>query len=372
MADLLGDPEGIAALQQDLLSWYRSCKRDMVWRDSDDPYRIWISEIMLQQTRVDQMDGHFRRFVAAFPTVDALAAAAEEEVLKQWEGLGYYARARNLHKAAKQIVADGGAIPDTYEALLALPGVGQYTAAAVSSIAFDRDHPVLDGNVTRVLCRLLRVEEDPRKSAVKAQLIAAGEKLLARGQAGDFNQAMMELGARVCTPRAPHCDTCPLAAWCRARAEVDDPSILPIKTPKKKKPHFQVAAGVIWRGDQVLIAQRPSEGLLGGMWEFPGGKQEEGESLEACLLREIDEELGIEIAVEEFLVRVEHAFSHFSISLHAFKARYVGGRPRALAVADWRWVKLAELDDFAFGRADRHVIDHLKQDAVQMGLFGGG
>ena len=373
MKTLLEDPAAIADFRTRLLAWYGDHKRQTSWRDSSDPYHIWISEIMLQQTRVDQMGAYFERFIGAFPTVEALATASGDEVLKVWEGLGYYARARNMHKAAKRIAFElEGRIPDTYEGLIDLPGVGEYTAAAVSSIAFDRDHPVLDGNVIRVLCRLLRIEGDPRRAAVKTELIAAGEALLARGQAGDFNQAMMELGARICTPRKPFCATCPVAASCRAYAELDDPTALPYKAPKKQKPHYQVAAGVIMKGQQLLIAQRPAEGMLGGMWEFPGGKQEEGETLEECLVREIREELGIEIETVERLTSVEHAFSHFSITLHAIAARYISGQPQTLGCADWRWIAPEELDQFALGRADRLVVEYLRRDGRQLQLFDGG
>ena len=327
---LLDDQDALSAFRARLLAWYRQNKRQTSWRDSGNPYHVWVSEVMLQQTRVDQMAPYFERFIRAFPTLQALAAASEDQVLKVWEGLGYYARARNMHKAAKRMAFElGGRIPDTYQELIELPGIGQYTAAAVSSIAFDRDHPVLDGNVTRVLCRLLRIEEEPTRAHVKAQLIAAGETLLARGEAGDFNQAMMELGSRVCTPQSPSCPTCPVGDWCRAKAELDDPASLPRKVPKKQRPHYQVAAGLIRKGDELLIAQRPAEGMLGGLWEFPGGKQEPGETLPECLVREIREELGIEIEVGARLTSVDHAYSHFSITLHAFAARYVRGTPRS-------------------------------------------
>ncbi len=356
---LLDDPAAIADFRDRLLAWYRAERRALEWRDSQDPYHIWVSEIMLQQTRVEQMGEYFSRFIRAFPTLGDLAAASEDQVLKAWEGLGYYARARNLHKAARHLLAQGGRLPDTYEGLLALPGIGPYTAAAISSIAFDRDHPVLDGNVARVLCRLLRVEEDPRRSAVRAGLIAAGEKLLAPGRARDFNQAMMELGARVCTPARPRCSQCPVRDHCRAFRELEDPAILPRKPPRRKRPHYQVAAGLIRKGRKLLIAQRPSAGLLGGLWEFPGGKQEAGETLEECLAREIREELSIEIAVGERLCCVEHAYTHFSITLHAFAAQYLSGQPQTLGCASWRWVEPSELSAYAFSRADRRVIEQL-------------
>lgn len=370
--DLLENAADIEAFQRRLLEWYRRHKRQLSWRDSGNPYHVWVAEIMLQQTRVAQMGEYFERFVDRFPTVQDLAAAGEGEVLKVWEGLGYYSRARNMHQAAQRIVEGcGGELPDTYEGLIALPGIGPYTAAAVSSIAFDRDHPVLDGNVTRVLCRLLRIEEEPTRSAVKTQLIGAAEKLLARGEAGDFNQGMMELGARVCTPQGPQCAACPVAGLCRARVELEDPSVLPVRSRKKAKPHFQVTAGLIWKGSELLIAQRPLNGMLGGLWEFPGGKQEPGESLQECLAREIREELDIEIEVGAHLVSVDHAYSHFSITLHAFKAQYVSGQPRAIGCADWRWIAPQELDDFPFPRTDRRIIEHLREGMDQMALFPG-
>jgi A/G-specific adenine glycosylase len=358
--DLLEDSAAVGRFRRRLLTWYRRHRRPLPWRDCGDPYRVWISEVMLQQTRVGQIQEHFVRFIGKFPTVSALAGASEEEVLKAWEGLGYYARARNLYRAARRIAAEHqGEIPGDYAELLALPGIGQYTAAAVSSIAFDRDHPVLDGNVARVLCRVLRIEDDPARSAVRARLVAAGERLLAPGQAGDFNQGMMELGARVCTPRRPKCQLCPLGSLCRARVELEDPSILPVRAAGKKKPHYQVTAGLIWKTGKLLIARRPATGMLGGLWEFPGGKQEPGETLPECLVREIREELDIEIEVGERLVSIDHAYTHFSITLHAFAARYARGAPRTIGCADWRWVEPAELDGYAFPRTDRRIIEHL-------------
>lgn len=369
-ADGLGDARWRAGLRRRLLAWYRRHRRDLPWRRTADPYSVWVSEVMLQQTRVETARGYYERFLARYPTVTALAAAGEGEVLKAWEGMGYYSRARNLHRAARTIVGEhGGRLPGTYDGLLDLPGVGPYTAAAVSSIAFDRPHPVLDGNVTRLLCRLLRVEDDPRRAPVRARLIAAGEALMPRSRPGDFNQALMELGARVCTPASPRCGDCPLGAHCRARAELDDPSVLPVRPARRPRPHLEVAAGLIRRGNRLLLAQRPPGGMLAGLWEFPGGKREAGESLSACLRREVREELDIDIEVERPLAVVDHDYSHRSIRLHAFAARCLGGRVRALGCAAWAWVSPGGLDSYPMPRADRKIIACLGWDGLRRGHF---
>ena len=367
MSSLLDDGQARTRFRRRLLQWYDHNKRELPWRDSDDPYHIWVSEVMLQQTRVDQMGPYFERFIHRFPSVHALAQASETDVLKAWEGLGYYSRARNLHRAARSLVDEcGGHVPRDHDALLRLPGSGVYTAAAISSIAFDAPHPVLDGNVTRVLCRLLLVEEEPRTAAVKTALIAASEQLLARQRPGDFNQALMELGAGVCKPRNPNCDACPVASFCRARVELDDPATLPVSNRKKKGPHYEVTAGMIWkRGGWLLIAQRPAAGMLGGLWEFPGGKQESGESLAECLRREIAEELDFEITVGDHLAQVDQAYSHFSITLHAFEAHYLSGQPRALECADLKWIRPAQLEDYPMPRADRRILECLTEKRQQ-------
>jgi A/G-specific adenine glycosylase len=366
--DPLASATEAVAFGEALLDWYDAHGRDLPWRQTRDPYRVWVSEVMLQQTRVRQMEAFYARFLDRFPTLADLAAAADAEVLKAWEGLGYYARARQLHGAARQVMAyHGGALPTTRDGLLTLPGVGPYTAAAVSSIAFDRDHVVLDGNVSRVLCRLLLVTDLPTRQSVRQRLIDAGQRLLVRGRPGDFNQGLMELGARVCLPAAPHCDGCPVGAWCRARAAGADPAVVPQRRPRRPGPHLQVAAGMIWRGDRLLLAQRPAGGMLGGLWEFPGGKQEPGETLEACLRREIREELGLHITVGPEVVSVEHAYTHFRITLHAFSAWSGRGTPRALECAAWQWVDPADLGVYAMPRSDRRVIEHLV--AQQGGVY---
>jgi A/G-specific adenine glycosylase len=321
---------------------------------------VWLSEIMLQQTRVETARGYYERFLQRFPTVTDLAVADEADVLKLWEGLGYYSRARNLHRAAQTIVErHDGDLPDSYEGLIRLPGIGPYTAAALSSILFDRPHPALDGNVMRALSRLLRVEEDPRRASVRAEMVRAGEALMPRTGTGDLNQALIELGAKVCTPRQPGCGSCPVANWCRAYNELEDPSVVPVRVPRKKRPHLQVTAGIIRRRGKVLIAQRPAGGMLAGLWEFPGGKQEPGESLVECLRREIGEELGILIDVEEEVACVDHEFTHLSITLHAFSARYRSGRVRAIGCSAFEWIDTDRLQQFAIPRADHRVLEEL-------------
>jgi A/G-specific adenine glycosylase len=343
-----------------LLAWFAANKRDLPWRrDAHDPYRVWISETLLQQTQVATVIPYYERFLARFPTVESLASAPLDDVLKAWEGAGYYARARNLHRAAQEIVSQfNGSIPDLVEDLLSLPGIGRYTAGAVASIAYHRDAPVLDGNVIRVLCRYFRIESDSKAKPTQDLLWDLMTKLLPRGSAGDFNQAMMELGATICTPRNPQCVACPLKRGCVAkRAGVQDK--LPIKAKKKVLPHHEIAVGVVWKRDKLLIARRKDEAMLGGLWEFPGGHREKRESLEACVAREVREELGIEVAVAEKFAEVEHAYSHFSITLHAFHCRWVSGRPRAIGCAAWKWIEPSELNQYAFPKANRVVIEKI-------------
>ncbi len=358
--NLLDDPEMVADLRRVLLLWYRKNKRPLAWRKNKEPYAIWVSEIMLQQTRVDQMDAYFRRFLDRFPTLGDLARASEEQVLKAWEGLGYYARARNMCRAAQQVAKEReGVLPDTYEELLDLPGIGPYTAAAVSSIAFDRPHPVLDGNVTRVLCRVLRIEDNPRKTSIRARLIAAGETLISPEQPGDFNQALMELGAGVCTPLNPACERCPLRGWCRARQELDDPARLPLKAPKKSRPHHHEVAGVIRQDTALLVTKRPSNAMLGGLWELPGGRFKRGERPAAALRRTLREQLGISVEAGLQLAEISHGYSHFTITLSAVAATLADGHPGNREGTDWCWAGSTQLNELPFDRAHRRLLDLL-------------
>jgi A/G-specific adenine glycosylase len=304
---------------------------------------------------------YYERWMARFPTVEALAAASIDEVLKLWEGLGYYSRARNLHTAAQTIVQEhDGRIPETVPELMKLKGIGRYTAGAIASIAFDQPVPVLDGNVIRVLSRLYDLPDDVTLAATKKKLWQTAAALVPQERPGAFNQALMELGQTICLPAAPKCHECPLAAVCQARARGTQLE-RPVKPLRRKTPHYEVTAGIIWREDgRFLIAQRPFEGLLGGLWEFPGGKQEDGESLPETLKREIAEELAIEIEVGEKLAVVKHAFTHFRITLHAFHARHVSGQPQNIGVAGHAWVDTADLEQYAFAKTDRQIIKALR------------
>ena len=355
------DPRPQAArFAHDLLLWFVNHRRDFPWRRTPDPYAIWVSEIMLQQTRTDTVVPYFERFLTRFPDVATLAAASMDEVLKAWEGLGYYRRARHLKAGAEQLVAAGMAnLPDDFEAVLALPGIGRYTAGAVMSLAFNRPHPIVDGNVKRVLCRVWAVDDPPSTAPVQRWLWSTAEALIPPDQAGRFNEGMMELGATVCTPRDPSCTGCPLADFCAAGI-AGNPLDYPRKTRRKPLPHLHVSAGIIRRGRKILISRRREKDMLGGLWEFPGGKQEPGESMEECLHRELDEELGIAVRIERPFIQVRHAYSHFRITLHTYLCRHSSGSPQTIENDEVRWVLPEELDQFAFPKADRVVLDALR------------
>ncbi len=352
-------PAEINDIRSRLLRWYGHNRRDLPWRGESDPYRIWVSEVMLQQTQVTTVIPYYHNFLEKFPSVADLAAAPLAEVLKAWEGLGYYARARNLHRAAIDIVAQhGGRLPTRYAELRTLPGFGDYTAGAVAAIAFNEAVPAVDGNVKRVLARLLAIDSDIQRSPAARQLKEAATALVDPDAPAEWTQALMELGALVCLPQTPKCLLCPLNELCRGRLRGLERE-LPVKSPRKKLPHYDVAAAVIRRDGQILIAQRPLDGMLGGLWEFPGGKQEAGETLPDCLRREIKEELGIDIAVDRPIITVKHSYTHFKITLHAFDCQWLAGEPQALEVADWRWVTFEELATFPFPRTDLRIIEAL-------------
>jgi A/G-specific adenine glycosylase len=343
-----------------LLDWYARHARTLPWRhQSADPYAVWISEAMLQQTRVETVLFYYERWMARFPSLTVLAAATEQDVLQVWEGLGYYSRARNLHRAAQQVMDRfGGALPASRTELESLPGIGRYTAGAIASIAFGQDEPALDGNIKRVYSRLFNVDLPARSPEGERRLWALAAEHLPPGRAGDFNQALMDLGATICMPRNPSCLLCPLSALCQAR-ELGVQADRPVLEARAPIPHYIVTAAVLRRDGSVLIARRPSHGLLGGLWEFPGGKLESGESLQQGLAREIREELGAEIEVGQPVGVYQHAFTHFRITLHAFHCVLTGSEPQPLEASELRWVPPADLVQFPMGKVDRMISQEL-------------
>ncbi len=343
-----------------LLEWYARSGRKLPWRDQPRPYPVWVSEIMLQQTRVGTVVPYFERWMTHFPTIPDLAQADLQEVLSFWEGLGYYSRARAMHRSAQILVQDyNGNLPDDLDSLKRLPGIGPYTAAAILSIAFNRDTAAIDGNIRRVYSRLLDITAPMKTRQGEFLIRQAAHEHLPAGRAGDFNQALMDLGAGVCLPSHPRCEVCPLSCICLARSrgvQEERPVIL----PREPIPFYLVAAAVIVKDGEVLIARRPENGLLGGMWEFPGGKVEVGETFITALVRELREELGVEITVGEPLGVFRHAYTHFRVELHAFFCDLVSGQPEPLQAADVRWVRLADLSGYPMGKIDRLISRNLQ------------
>ncbi len=340
------------ALQEALLHWFTTAARDLPWRRDRTPYRVWVAEVMLQQTQVEKVKTYYEPFLRRFPTVEVLATAPLEAVLKLWEGLGYYRRARALHRAAQIIVAEyGGELPQDIKALRRLPGIGAYTAGAIASLAFGEPVPAVDGNVRRVMARLLARSDLDRK-----EIEAAVAALIPAHRAGPFNEALMELGATLCRPRSPQCRRCPWRRFCRAHRG-GAPERYPAARGRPTVPHYNVAAAALIRQGRVLVAQRRHEDMLGGLWEFPGGKQEAGESLEAALRRELMEELGITIEVGDPLLTLEHAYTHFRITLTAFRARLKSGEVRCLECTDFLWAGPADLERLPMAVTDRRIAE---------------
>lgn len=359
----MSDPsDHLVNLRSALLSWFEMCRREMPWRQSKDAYSIWLSEIMLQQTRVDQAMPYYQRFKIAFPRLEDLAKADLHDVLMLWEGLGYYSRGRNMHKAAKKVHFElGGSFPSTYDELLTLPGIGPYTAAAISSIAFGEAKAVVDGNVIRVLSRFLGIQDDVRQASTQKQIQSYADTFLDPKRPGDFNQALMELGSLVCSPKKPSCDQCPWSVSCVANKSLEQERY-PYKAPKAKTPHYDIVVAVLrGKDDKILISRRKEDAMLGGLWEFPGGKSEEGETLEEALHREIREELGIEMEILRPFEPIRHVYSHFKITLHAYLCTPVSGVPKALQSDQIQWVDVAQLDDYPFPKANRRLTVAVKE-----------
>ncbi len=348
-----------------LLQWFRNTNRDLPWRRTYNPYHVWISEIMLQQTQMDRGVAYFLRWIKRFPDAQAVAVAEEQEILKYWEGLGYYARARNLHKAAKVIAHEfQGEVPCEYQQLLKLPGIGPYTAAAIASVAGNYDVAVIDANVTRVYARLFNIAEPVKQSQVQKRLVEIAQDLLPKGQARAYNQALMDLGGLICTPKNPSCSECPIAFSCSALQE-GTVAMRPVVGPKKNVITLHKVAALILRGENIFIQQRRPDDVWGGLWEFPGGQVEEGEAGNG-IVNKIFEDTGLSVSLCKYITKVVHQYTHHKIILHCFLCTLIGEKaePVLASACNYQWISLEKLEHFAFPAGPRKILEYIKTNPV--------
>ena len=348
-------------LRQTLLDWFGANKRDLPWRKDHSPYAIWISEIMLQQTQVKTVIPYFQRWMKRFPDVRSVAYGSEEELLKHWEGLGYYSRVRNIYRAAQVIERDfGGEFPREYRTVLGLPGIGRYTAGAIMSFAFNGNYPAVDGNVERVVARLFDLDSPIKEKKTQNFIWKTAGDLIPSGGARRFNQAIMELGAVICLPKRPQCPECPVRSLCKSYKS-GTVERRPVSLPRKAPTPVEASVGVIVRNDRIFIQKRPGSGLMPHLWEFPGGKLKDGETPEEALVREIDEELGVSVRCVDKIGVIRHSYTSFRVALHAFlcELRDPKQEPELRSSVDCRWVTRRELDGYAFPAANRKLISML-------------
>ena len=367
------DEEKIKTFQETFLTWYHKEKRNLPWRATNDPYAIWISEIMLQQTRVETVIGYFYRFMEQFPTIQDLAAAEEQKLLKVWEGLGYYSRARNLKAAAQQIVAEfDGEMPQSIEEIRSLKGIGPYTAGAIGSIAFGLPEPAIDGNVMRVVSRLFCIEADIAKASSRRPFDEAMRTIISPDEPGEFNQALMDLGSRICTPTTPNCEECPISQYCLAYAE-NRQTDFPVKSKKAKPKDVYYIAGAIEDQGSFLLVQRPETGLLASMWHFPLVEvtKEQYEALQRTWAKE--EQLQLDLIAEDDALEIfpdlpvvwqkrhfgeiTHIFSHLKWHVLLFYGRKRG----ELTLQDSEWAAKESFQNYVFPKPQQKLVDQLKK-----------
>jgi A/G-specific adenine glycosylase len=355
----------ISRFRDHLIKWFVNYQRPLPWRQTKDPYHIWVSEVMLQQTQVKKVLFYYQSFIERFPDIRSLAAANLGQVLKSWERMGYYARARNLHKAVRIIAQEmDEKVPLEYDRFRRLPGVGEYIAAAVQSLAFDRPYAVVDGNVRRVIARVFLMDA-PINTAASARLIKKrAEEILDRDRPGLFNQAMMELGATICRPGKPICENCPVIPFCLAHKRGQQ-SQIPRTIRGKPLREDHIVAGIVYKDGRMLITRRKPEGLLGGLWEFPGGKVKPGETPEQACVREIKEEINLSIRIVDFLTQIRHAYTHFKIVMDVFRCSYVSGDVLLGGPVEYRWITRDEIDQFPFPAANHKFIALLRRSRLK-------
>ncbi len=346
-----------------LIAWFQVNHRKLPWRETSDAYPIWISEVMLQQTQVVKVQDFYSRFIEKFPTIQLLAEADVQDVLKAWEGLGYYSRARNLHHAARMVVEEmDGQIPNDVTAFRRLPGVGEYIAAAVLSRAFQLPLAVVDGNVKRVLARVFLIPDPVNISSTLKKFTRIAQSLMDESRPGMFNEALMELGATICRPQKPRCPVCPVNGFCLAFRNGQQTQY-PVKTKTRATPTHHIVVGVIYKKERFLIIRRPLSGLLGGMWEFPGGRVQAGEDAEIRCVEKIREKTNLRVEITGYLTRVKHAYTHFKILMDVYRCRYVSGRIRLTGPMDSRWIVPEEIDHFPFHIANHKFLSLLRKSA---------
>ena len=355
-------------LQHQILSWFQENARELPWRKTYDPYHVWISEIMLQQTQMDRAVDYFNRWISRFPDIPGIARASEEEVLKLWEGLGYYARARNIIRSANILLAEyNGKLPADYDLLLKLPGIGKYTAGAIMSIAFNKEYPLVDANIERVFARLFNLEKPVKDKKTLAFVWQKASELIPEGRARFFNQALMELGALVCIARNPRCKICPVKTYCQAYS-LDLVSERPVLRDPPKTIFIEMAPGILEHEGRLLIQKRKPNGVWANLWEFPGGRLEPGETPEMALVREYLEETELMIGNLKKITTVQHSYTIYRVTLHCYFCGLMAGRiePILHGAQEYRWLKAGELSDYAFPAGHRKLIKHLQNE---MGLF---
>ena len=346
-------------LADKLLTWYAARRRSLPWRERPEPYAVWVAEIMAQQTRLETMLPYWERWMRRFPDIATLAAARQQDVLNAWEGLGYYRRARNLHAAARHVVADfNGQLPRDVDALRSLPGIGPYTAGAIASVAFGLDEPIVDGNIIRVLARVFNVEDVVGTGAATRRFWDLARQQLPAGRAADYNQALMDLGASLCAPRNPDCGACPLSAHCEAY-DLGIQDQRPVRAPKSELPVRHYAAAVLRSGDAVLLLQRPHSGLLAGMWEFPNVQVAGNRAGKAGLRRSLAA-LGLDTRLGSIDLRLEHTYSHFQVRLRTYPAQSNGHRDTPKTERPHAWVPIIDLGEYPMGKLDRQIADSLQ------------
>ncbi len=363
--DMMKDIEYTSSLKKSvrklLLFWFADNRRDLPWRNGYEPYQVWISEIMGQQTQMDRVVLYFKRWMELFPDIAAVATAPEQQLLKAWEGLGYYSRVKNIQRTAGLVLQNhGGQIPEDLNRLLALPGIGPYTAAAILSIAYNKPYPVLDANVERVFARVLDLDQPLKQVSIRRQLQAVAADFLPRGKARLFNQALMEFGALVCRPKSPDCSCCPLVAHCRAlqQGTVDR---RPVPVQREKKIEIVMACGIILHENRVYIQQRLPDDVWGSLWEFPGGRLKAGETPEQAACREVFEETEFSVSRLRPLETVVHHYTKYRVTLHGFtcRLRHSGTMPVLHAAVQYCWIPLSGLSDFPFPAGHRQLLHRL-------------